>query len=76
MVHVFDVNDHVSLSSAIGDLYNIQRIYGDARIDRAIHYVRTKSFRRTVARRDAAQASDLWVKVHMTSLLNIKFLVG
>lgn len=55
VVHVFDVNDHDSLSSAISDLYRMKRTYGGTSIEEVIHYARTKSFRRTVARRDAAQ---------------------
>ncbi|CAL1535306.1 unnamed protein product, partial [Lymnaea stagnalis] len=55
VVHVFDVNDHNSLSSAIDDLYHMTRTYGGTSIEEVIHYARTKSFRRTVARRDAAQ---------------------
>ncbi|CAG5121080.1 unnamed protein product, partial [Candidula unifasciata] len=38
VVHGFDVNDHTSLSSAIGDLYRITRTYGGTRIDEVIHY--------------------------------------
>uniref|UniRef100_A0A0B7AIU7 VWFA domain-containing protein n=1 Tax=Arion vulgaris TaxID=1028688 RepID=A0A0B7AIU7_9EUPU len=55
VVHGFDVNDHTSLSSAIEDLYSISRTYGGTRISELIHYVRTKSFRRTVSRRNSAQ---------------------
>ncbi|BFZ04509.1 hypothetical protein BsWGS_07548 [Bradybaena similaris] len=55
VAHVFDVNDHASLFSAISDLYKIKQTKGGARIDRVIHYVRTKSFRRTVSRRESAQ---------------------
>uniref|UniRef100_A0A0B7B2V6 VWFA domain-containing protein n=1 Tax=Arion vulgaris TaxID=1028688 RepID=A0A0B7B2V6_9EUPU len=55
VVHVFDVNDHTSLSSAISALYGVDRIQGGTRIDKVIHYVRTKGFRRTVSRQEAAQ---------------------
>ncbi|CAG5116171.1 unnamed protein product, partial [Candidula unifasciata] len=70
--HVFDINDHTSLAAAISDLYKIEQSKGNARIDRVIHYVRTKSFRRTVSRRDSAQLLVLLTGSASNSLHKVK----
>ncbi|XP_059161617.1 collagen alpha-1(XII) chain-like [Physella acuta] len=55
VVSVFNVNDHETLNEALTKLYKIERTEGSTKIDEVIHYVRTKNFKRSVARKDVAQ---------------------
>ena len=55
--HGFDLNEHDNLHGLVSHLYKLQMSKGDAKPDEMLRYVRTKSFRRSVSRKGAAQVS-------------------
>ena len=55
--HGFDLDEYDNLHGLVSHLYKLQMSKGDARPDEMLRYVRTKSFRRSVSRKGAAQVS-------------------
>lgn len=53
--HGFDLNEHDTIHSVVSHLYKMQMSSGVTRPEEMLRYVRTKSFRRSVSRKGAAQ---------------------
>ena len=51
----FDLNEHNDLYTMVSHLYKMKISTGKAKHNEMIKFVRTRSFRRSVARREAAQ---------------------
>ncbi|XP_025090798.1 cartilage matrix protein-like isoform X1 [Pomacea canaliculata] len=51
----FDLDEYDNLNGLVSHLYKLEKSTGEARPDEMIRYVRTKAFRRSVARKGAAQ---------------------
>jgi hypothetical protein len=52
---IFDLDEYNSNAKVNHALNHLPMTYGGSRVDEAIRYVRTKSFRRSLTRRDTAQ---------------------
>ncbi|ESO97406.1 hypothetical protein LOTGIDRAFT_231577 [Lottia gigantea] len=55
VLHQFDLNDYTKMKPLLNRIITARRTAGGTRIDNAIRYVRTKSFRRSVSRNNTAQ---------------------
>ena len=60
--HGFDLDEHDNLHGLVSHLYKLQMSKGDAKPDEMLRYVRTKSFRRSVSRKGAAQVSQVQIR--------------
>ncbi|KAK6192780.1 hypothetical protein SNE40_004195 [Patella caerulea] len=57
VMHQFDLSDHTNMKPLLEAIISSRRSAGGTRIDNAVRYVRTKSFRRSLSRPNAAQVA-------------------
>lgn len=55
ILNIFDLNEYYNAEKISDVLSQVQRSAGGSRTDEALWYIRTKTFRRSVARREVAQ---------------------
>ncbi len=60
----FELNTHQDVRDVTTGLLAVQRSAGGTRISEALRYIRTKSFRRSLARRDVAQVGVILAGSH------------